>query len=130
MIGINLLIDTNIIIDVFDGNLEIADKIDQNSPFYISTIILGELYIGINRVTNKTKHLKKLDLFLNLCEILSIDAETSRYYGEITASLYRKGKPIPSNDIWIAATAKQHNLQLVTRDKHFNQIETLNIECW
>ena len=130
MIGNNLLIDTNIIIEIFEGNTEIADKINAAAGILISTIVLGELYIGINRVSNKAKHLKKLDSFLSLCEILDIDAETSKHYGEITASLYKKGKPIPSNDIWIAATAKRYDLRLVTRDKHFNQIEKLRIEHW
>jgi tRNA(fMet)-specific endonuclease VapC len=86
VIGNNFLVDTNIIIEVFDGNQEIADKINETPRFYISTIILGELHIGINRVSNKAKHLKKLNLFLDLCDILIVDAETSKYFGEITAS--------------------------------------------
>ena len=64
MNGNNLLLDTNIVIEVFDGNKSIADKINKLSGFYISSIVLGELYIGINRVANKAKHLKKLTGFL------------------------------------------------------------------
>lgn len=69
MTGSKLLLDTNIIIEVFDGNKEIADKINKLSRFYVPAIVLGELYTGINRVTNKAKHLKKLTDFLTLCVV-------------------------------------------------------------
>lgn len=130
MTGNSYCLDSNIVIEVFSGNIDIANKVNQLSGFYISTIVLGELYIGINRVINKTKHLKKLNDFLTLCSLIDIDGNTSRHYGEITANLFKKGMPIPSNDIWIAAVAKQHNLVLVTRDKHFDEIDGLDIERW
>lgn len=63
MTGSNLLLDTNIVIEVFDGNREIADKLNTASDFYISSIVLGELYIGVNRVVNKAKHLQKVQDF-------------------------------------------------------------------
>lgn len=106
-------------------------KINDLNGFSISSTILGELFVGVYRVANKTKHLKKLNAFLEVCgDILLVDKITSELFGEISASLYRKGKPIASNDIWIAATAKQHKLTLITRDKHFNEIDGLNIENW
>lgn len=130
MTGNKFLLDTNMVIEVFDGNTEIADRINKLSGFYISAIVLGELYIGINRVTNKAKHIKKLDSFLQLCSVWNADNVTAKYYGEIVAGLYKKGKPIPSNDIWIAATALQHDLTLVTQDKHFKEIEGLRLKSW
>lgn len=63
MTGNNYCLDTNIVIEVFSGNMDIANKVNQLGDFYIPTIVLGELYIGINRVINKTKHLKKLNDF-------------------------------------------------------------------
>jgi tRNA(fMet)-specific endonuclease VapC len=130
MSGNSLLLDTNIVIEVFDGNKDIADKINELPGFYISAIVLGELYIGVNRVTNRDKHLKKLTTFLRLCTVLTIDGTTAEFFGEITASLYKKGKPIPSNDAWIAAHAQQHTLTLVTRDKHFSEIDALDLASW
>lgn len=125
-----MLLDTNIVIEVFDGNKIIADKIDKLPEFYITSIVLGELYIGVNRVTNKAKHLKKLNDFLNLCTVLEVDSATAVHYGEIIVGLYKKGKPIPVNDVWIAASAIQHDLTLITRDKHFNEIAGLAIKSW
>jgi len=130
MIGNKIFLDTNVIIDVFSGNKFIADKIKDYSNIFISSIVLGELYVGVNRVENKEKHLKMLLSFLEICEILTVDDKTAQFFGEISAGLYKKGKPIPTNDIWIAASVKQHNLLLISRDKHFIEIENLSLENW
>lgn len=82
----------------------------------------------MNRVTNKAKHLKKLQDFLQLCIIIDVDETTAKFYGEIVASLFKKGKPIPTNDIWIAAATLQHGLTLISKDKHFGEIERLKIK--
>ena len=58
------------------------------------------------------------------------DLDTSRHYAIVKSYLKSKGTPIPENDIWIAALAKQHRLTLVTRDKHFNNIHELLLESW
>jgi tRNA(fMet)-specific endonuclease VapC len=130
MIGNNYLLDTNIVIEIFNGNKKYADKINKLQAFYLPSIVVGELYTGVNRVSNKAKHLKKLNLFLELCTVLNVDVDTSKYYGEIIAALYKKGKPLPTNDVWIAAMTIQNNCILVTNDNHFKEIENLNIENW
>ena len=62
----------------------------------------------------------------NLLGYLPCDFDTARLYGRIKAELRRKGKPIPENDIWIAAAAIQYGLTLVTRDRHFDFIDGLS----
>ena len=59
-----------------------------------------------------------------------MDELTTLAYGTIKAALRKKGKPIPENDIWIAAIASQHNLTIVTRDKHFKEVDGLKIKKW
>ena len=86
---------------------------------------MGELYTGINRVVDREKHLKKLNNFLKLTTILNVDGETAAIYGKLIADLYKLGKPIPTNDVWIAATAIQYNLTLLTADRHFAEINNL-----
>ncbi len=125
MIGNNFLVDTNIVIEVFKGNQEIADYLYKLPDIYISSIALGELYTGINRVSNREKHLKRLNDFLKLTTILNVDGETAAIYGELIADLYKLGKPIPTNDVWIAAIAIQYNLTLLTSDRHFEEINHL-----
>lgn len=130
MTGSNVFLDTSIVIELFSGNQIVADKINEQPAFYISSIVLGELYIGINRVANKTKHLQKLNSFLDLCIVLDIDKTTAQFFGEITASLYKKGKPIPTNDVWIAASVKQHDLILVSMDSHFVEVDAIRVARW
>lgn len=130
MTGNNYLVDSNIIIEIFSGNKKFADKLNVKKQIFMPAIVLGELYTGINRVTNKTKHLKTLTDFLKLCNIINIDEATAKIYGELIAALYKKGKPIPTNDVWIAALSIQHSITLATKDKHFKEIDGLVFEMW
>ena len=59
--------------------------------------------------------------------LFAIDANTAKYYASVYAQLRKKGCPIPTNDLWIAATALEHGLMLCTYDKHFTQIDGLFI---
>ncbi len=59
-----------------------------------------------------------------------MNEDTAEFYSTIKAALTKKGNPIPENDIWIAATARQHNLTLVTGDGHFDKVQHLNREKW
>lgn len=61
---------------------------------------------------------------------MTIDEQATVEYGNIKAVLRKKGKPIPEDDIWIAAIAQRHKLILVTRDKHFKEIESLRLNSW
>ena len=63
-------------------------------------------------------------------DILPIDSLAAHAYSEIFAQLRRNGRPIPTNDIWIAAIAKANHLVLVTNDEHFKYIDGLTIENW
>jgi tRNA(fMet)-specific endonuclease VapC len=61
---------------------------------------------------------------------LLCDTETARRYGEVKNKLKLKGRPLPENDVWIAALALQHDLTLVTRDAHFQEVESLKTAAW
>jgi len=92
---------------------------------YIPAIAVGELYYGAYRSSNIKKHLEQVNQFLYNCKVLPVDAATADLYGSIKAALKDKGKPIPENDIWIAAIATQFELPLFTTDKHFKEIDNL-----
>lgn len=123
-------LDTNIIIDLFKGNREIADKIDQAKNIYLPIPALGELYLGAESSDRKQHHLQQIKTLLRLVQILNTSEQTAEIYGSIKTHLKRQGKPIPENDIWIAALAKEHNLPVVTRDNHFKHIPELKIIEW
>jgi tRNA(fMet)-specific endonuclease VapC len=62
--------------------------------------------------------------------VLGCDTATARQYGRIKNALRARGRPIPDNDIWIAAIALQHDLTLLSRDRHFGAVAGLVVETW
>jgi tRNA(fMet)-specific endonuclease VapC len=124
------VLDTNIIIDLFKGNRAIAEKIDQAKNIYLPIPALGELYLGAENSERKQHHLQQIKTLLQLVQVLNTSEQTAEIYGSIKTHLKRQGKPIPENDIWIAALAREHNLPVVTRDNHFKHIPDLKIIEW
>jgi tRNA(fMet)-specific endonuclease VapC len=125
MTGNNVLLDTNIVIEFFKGNINLTTSFTNQSSINIPFAVLGELYLGAYRSSNPQKHLTQVKDFLKKCNVLVADGETANIYALTKTELLNKGKPIPENDIWIAATSIQHGFNLVTRDKHFDQIDSL-----
>jgi len=125
-----MLLDTNVVIEFFRGNSSIKSRLQKESFLTIPYVVLGELYLGAYRSQNAAKHTQQIKRLLENCNVLIADAETAETYARIKAALLQKGKPIPENDIWIAATALQYGMRLVTRDNHFTEIEKLQLEHW
>ena len=131
MNGEDCLLDTNIVIGLFANESSITEKIKSFSgSIFIPSIVLGELFYGAEQSTRKDENRKKIEELAESSLVLECDLDTARSYGKLKNQLKIKGSPIPENDIWIAALADQHKLKLVTRDKHFNSIETISIEAW
>ena len=125
-----LLLDTNIVIAFFAQESDILDRMQAAEAFFIPSIVLGELYFGARKSGRPTQNLKQIDELAAKMAILDCNTETAQQYGQLKDNLRRKGRPIPENDIWIAAIAVQHNLTLVTRDAHFNQVDNLSKTTW
>ncbi|MFW5761645.1 MAG: type II toxin-antitoxin system VapC family toxin [Cyclobacteriaceae bacterium] len=123
------LIDTNIIIDFFAKDISLVDKLTSEN-IKLPAVVVGELFYGAMSSTRKMQRVEQIDRFIDNFEIVSIDEFTSKYYGEIKASLKKAGTPIPENDIWIAALSIQHNLVLATRDNHFQKTYQIEVEFW
>ena len=130
MIGNKFLLDTNIITAWLKGETSVADKIDKAKEIHIPIIVVGELYYGALYSTQVKKNIREIKNITSNYNVLKIDEETTIAYGNIKAELRKKGKPIPENDVWIAAIAKRYELVVVTRDKHFKEIESINIKSW
>ena len=126
------LVDTNVIVDFFKGDQTIKTKLAEEEILLPSTVI-GELYFGAfasRVVTNKKKRLEEVAYFLDNYPVLGISETTAYNYGEIKSQLKSKGKPIPENDIWIAALAIEHDITLITADQHFSYITELETTTW
>jgi len=97
---------------------------------FVPSIALGELYYGARKSARASDNLARIDEFAARSAVLACDATTAQQYGHIKDILREKGRPIPENDIWIAAVAQQYGLTLVTRDEHFKEIDALVVETW
>ncbi|MCA0454679.1 MAG: type II toxin-antitoxin system VapC family toxin [Chloroflexi bacterium] len=123
------LLDTNAVAALFNQDLALKSQLGD-IRLLVSSIVVGELYFGAYKSGRVQHNITQLERFLDRNEVLVCDAETGKYYGQVKQQLKAKGRPIPENDIWIAAVALQHDLALVTRDAHFNVIDNLVIESW
>src|SRR6056297_1856026 len=110
MNGKRYLLDTNIIIDFLQGRADLKDKFTSAAAISIPHIVTGELYYGAELSNNPIRNLKRIKNFLKSFEILSSNDITSSYYAKIKKKLKLQGNPIPENDIWIAALARQYDL--------------------
>jgi tRNA(fMet)-specific endonuclease VapC len=124
------LLDSNIIIALFAGDTDVLTAANDAEEVFIPSIVIGELYYGAQKSGKRQANIARIDKLVAANVILVCDEETARGYGEIKHQLRVKGQPIPENDIWIAALARQHELTLVTRDKHFAEVESLDVEAW
>jgi tRNA(fMet)-specific endonuclease VapC len=123
MIGSKCLLDTSVIIHTFKSRNDIAGKLDTIQDIFVPVTVIGELYYGAYKSQDANKHILRMQAFLQTCQTIPTDATTADIYGRIKSELIKKGKPIPENDIWIAAIALQYNLPLFTTDNHFQEIE-------
>ena len=124
------LLDTNILIAIFAADPSVQENLAQPAEIFVPIVAIGELYYGARKSTRIEANIRIIDEFAATCALLECDLDTARYYGRIKNELRGKGRPIPENDIWIAAVAKQHELTLVSRDAHFNEVGGLSFEGW
>lgn len=128
--GGRYLLDTNIAIALFAGDPIVQEKVRDSDYVVVAPPIIGELCFGAQKSNKVSQNLQKIDILVEQSLVFSCNLETAQWYGIIKNQLRRKGSPIPDNDIWIAAIAMQHGLILVTRDTHFNAVESLQTEHW
>jgi tRNA(fMet)-specific endonuclease VapC len=122
-----IAIDTNIAVEILNNQKTTIDKISKYDVLCLPIIVCGELLYGAKNSSRKRDNEKKFNSFIQSCVILNSNSLVAEEYAEIRKGLKDKGKPIPENDIWIAAICKVNEIPLVTRDKHFKNIANLKI---
>jgi len=124
------LLDTNIIIALFANEATIKSNLEQAHEVFLPSIVVGELCYGARKSGRVEANLARVNELVGSSTILVCDAETAQQYGEVKNNLRLKGRPLPENDVWIAALSLQHDLVLVTRDAHFKEVENLRTVAW
>jgi tRNA(fMet)-specific endonuclease VapC len=126
----NVLLDTSAYSALRRGNQQILDVLRRSETVGLPAVVLGELYSGFRAGDRCGENMAQLAQFLSKpsVRILNVTAETALRYAEVDVYLRKKGRPIPRNDVWIAAVALEHGLQVLTLDGHFREIPLLLIQ--
>ena len=124
------LLDTSAYSAFMRGHEDLKLALQRADRIVLTPIVLGELSAGFRAGTRRKKNEAELRQFLSSprVDIVSVDAETAERYAVILHALRKAGTPIPTNDIWIAASAMQHGLRLLTTDLHYNRIPQVIVE--
>jgi tRNA(fMet)-specific endonuclease VapC len=127
---VEVIADTNALSAFADGDVNVMRPLRQASQLAIPVVVLGEYRFGIAQSRKRSDYELWLEETLPLCRVIDIDRETSVWYAEIRLELKRAGKPVPSNDLWIAALCRQHCLPLLSQDRHFDFVAGLRRISW
>jgi tRNA(fMet)-specific endonuclease VapC len=125
-----MILDTNALSALLDGNEAIQAVMLRLGSLRFSPVVLGEYRFGLLRSTKRREREAILKDLESTFEVLPISGTTSRHYAQIRDDLRSKGRPIPSNDLWIAAQALEHRLPLLTLDQHFKEVGGLELVTW
>lgn len=119
-----ILLDTSAYSAILRGDMRIARVMQEADEIAINVIVLGELKAGFRKGRHRERNERELAEFLASprARVLGLDEETADRYAVILDSLRSAGNPIPTNDVWIAATAMQHGFRILTTDQHFRKI--------
>jgi tRNA(fMet)-specific endonuclease VapC len=123
-----IMLDTNAYNAFKQGQTEVVEVLAAADTLLLSSTVVGELLAGFAAGTRESKNRAELSRFMNSprVETVSVTSNTADSYALVYASLRRKCKPIPTNDMWIAASALEHAAGLLTLDGHFTHVEGLH----
>ena len=122
-----VLLDTNAYSALMRGHADVADRVRRAENVLLSTIVAGELLFGFRTGGRLRKNLAELEAFLNnpYVTLVPVTYTTADRFGRVAVALRAKGRPIPTNDIWIAAHAMETGAELLSFDQHFEAVDGL-----
>ena len=123
-----VMLDTNAYSDWGRSGLW-SEMMRSASAVTISPISLGELYHGFRKGSRYEENLTRLDAFLDnrFVQVVEVDQEVSKVFGELLVYLQSRGTPLPTNDIWIASCAYVRGVTLLTSDRHFEKLPQVSV---
>ena len=118
-----MILDTNALSSWVEGLATVEDAFRSADRVVVPSVVLGEYYFGIRRSRHRSRYEEWLRRYLPLAEIAAVTSATADAYADIRLELKRLGHPIPPNDAWIAALARQHALPVLSNDTHFDVVD-------
>jgi tRNA(fMet)-specific endonuclease VapC len=125
-----LILDTNALSAVADGENSAIELVARAERLAVPVIVLGEYRLGIAQSRHRTSYESWLRQWIAAVLVLDIDEETTHSYAAIGLELKKAGRPIPANDLWVAALCRQHSLPLLSRDRHFDLVSGIRRLDW
>ena len=125
-----MILDTNGLSAFADGDAALEPILRKATEVAVPVIVLGEYRYGIRQSRDRQRYEQWLTESILTFRVLNVDEETAVSYANLRSELKRAGTPIPSNDVWIAALCRQHDLPLLSRDAHFDHVKKLRRQTW
>ncbi len=125
-----MILDTNALSAFIDGAPGVGTALRGQARIAIPVIVLGEFRYGIAGSRHRAAYEAWLASNLPLFELLAVTEDTALEYARVRTDLKKAGRPIPANDAWIAALARQHGLPVLSRDRHFDVVPRLKRVGW
>ena len=125
-----MILDTNAISDLVERNWTLVEMVDKATDAALPFIAVAEYQRGLLGSTKPQKGQAILDGLREILPLILADNQTITLYAEIGDQLKRIGRPIPTNDIWIAALARQHELPILSKDRHFDHVPGIRRIDW
>lgn len=120
-------LDTNIVIRLFKNDKTVTNLLSRNPTIYLPAPVTAELLFAAKNSGRPKENLKTYNEFIDTCRVLNITRKTADPYSAIRLQLKQKGRPIPENDLWIAAVCVENDLPVITADAHFEGVEGLKV---
>ena len=117
-----MILDTNALSAWAEGVPHVKTPLQSAGRLIVPSVVLGEYYFGIRQSRHRSRYEEWLRRYLPLAEIAAVTSSTAAACADIRLELKRAGTPIPPNDVWIAALARQHALPVLSNDVHFDAV--------
>ena len=125
-----LILDTNALSACAEEDASLMEILAGAQELALPVIVIGEFRYGIAQSRHSARYQRWLDGLIADCSVLGVEEQTTHYYAAINLDLRKAGKPIPTNDLWIAALCRQHKLPLLSRDRHFDAVSGIRRMDW
>lgn len=125
-----LIIDTNALSAAAEEHPGVMEILADVQQLALPVVVIGEYRYGIAQSRHRARYRRWLDSLINDCTVLDINEQSTHHYAAISTELRHAGKPLPTNDLWIAALCRQHALPLLSRDRHFDAVSGVRRFDW
>ena len=125
-----MILDTNAVSALLSGDASLARILEPAERHHLPVIVIGEYRYGLHRSQHRQTLRTFLQTLIRESLVLRVDEATTVHYAAVRNELRERGRPIPENDVWIAALARQHDQPIVSRDEHFDEITGTERLAW